>query len=156
MRTTRRSALKRALAAVGGLVGLGVAADASAAPAGSRELVLHARGWQTHARGRQASRLPEKGERRTARAQLFDGARGKRVGELHAVAFALREAGLEQLELHTFSLENGTIHGTGTVHASGGVFAITGGTGSFAGARGTYEVRTDEDGTATVVLTLLG
>ena len=59
----------------------------------------------------------------------------------------------ERLELHTFKLRDGTIIGSGTSGALEGEFAILGGTGRYAGARGTYVARHNRrelggDGTA--------
>ena len=45
------------------------------------------------------------------------------------------------LAVHTFSLPGGTIVGTGVVgHDGSGAMAVTGGTGTFHGARGSYRV----------------
>ena len=46
--------------------------------------------------------------------------------------------------LHTFVLADGTIVGSETAGTADGVFAILGGTGRYAGAAGTYAVRTPE------------
>lgn len=61
---------------------------------------------------------------------------------------------------HTFKLRDGTIVGTGTAGRLEGVFAILGGTGRYAGARGTYVARQRHhefggDGAAEFVLTFI-
>jgi hypothetical protein len=63
------------------------------------------------------------------------------------------------LELHTFRLEGGTLLGIGSMIAGESIFAIAGGTGRYAGSRGTYvgEQRLRElggDGTAEFTIDL--
>jgi len=157
-RATRRSALGRGLALLGGLVGLGAATEAAAAP-GATTLTFHVRGL-TH--GRRRSGLPRRGDRLTLRGELLDRPGGRRVGELHAAAFTLRGPGgagsAERLELHTLVLDDGTLVGSGTGGAGGGAYAILGGTGRYAGACGSYVVRRSHEpgaGDAELVVTLL-
>ena len=69
---------------------------------------------------------------------------------------------MSSLEIHTFTLNGGTIHGLGTaMRGAEGHFVILGGTGLYAGAHGGYVARqgTRElggDGTAEFRLTLVG
>lgn len=90
----------------------------------------------------------------------------RRVGEFSAARFALESpfggtAGAASLDLHSFNLQDGTILGLGTTVADGeSMFAITGGTGRYAGARGTYVARQNPrelggDGTAEFRLSLV-
>ena len=98
------------------------------------------------------------------RGELLDRPDGEPVGELYGTAFALHGPGAqatdaERLELHTFKLRDGTIIGSGAAGVVEGEFAILGGTGRYAGARGTYVARHDRrelggDGTAEFRLTL--
>jgi hypothetical protein len=60
------------------------------------------------------------------------------------------------MEWHTFHLDGGTIVGSGTAGTEGGAFAVVGGTGSFANARGTYALRRPPEGGAEFVLRLEG
>ena len=99
----------------------------------------------------------QRGDRLTLRADLLDRPDGEAVGELHGTSFALHGAGTnvapERLELHTFRLADGTIVGSGMSGLLDGEFAILGGTGRYAGARGTYVARLSRrelggDGTA--------
>lgn len=163
---TRRSALARGLVLVGGLVGLGAAGaagEAVAAP-GATTLVLYAGGMRGFSHDRRHGELARSGDRVTFEGELRDRPDGRRVGELHAAAFTLRGPGgggaAERIELHTFVLEDGTLVGSGAGGASGGSFAILGGTGRFAGARGSYVLRRSghEPGgheTAELAITLL-
>jgi hypothetical protein len=72
--------------------------------------------------------------------------------------------GVATLEQHTFILDGGTIVGSGAGTQSlevGDTFAVVGGTGHYAGARGTYVARQRPlqfggDGTAEFTITLLG
>jgi hypothetical protein len=70
--------------------------------------------------------------------------------------------GVTGLEYHSFNLQKGTILGLGTGTGGGeSMFAIVGGTGSYAGARGTYVAHQlprelGGDGTAEFRLTLVG
>ena len=154
---TRRSALGRGLLFLGGLVGVGAATAAAGPDRGT--LVLYARGVDDGARG-----LPQRGDRLTVRAELLDRPDGDPIGELHGAGFALHGPGsqtddAERLELHTFRLQDGTIVGSGTSGRLDGEFAILGGTGRYAGARGTYVARHNRrelggDGTAEFHLTL--
>jgi hypothetical protein len=145
---SRRSFLVRGMVlAVGALGGLGVG-RASAASAPGRlpqSLTLHGRLFHLHAPGRRAGVVPVKGDRLTGYGELLDGPNGVKVGEFFSTLFALDSpfgptpAGATGLEYHSFNLHDGTILGLGTGTNGGeSVFAIVGGTGRYAGARGTY------------------
>jgi hypothetical protein len=155
---TRRTALRRGLLFVGGLVGIGAASRVVASPgaapdgtgrsrtaAGGGTLALRAQHLQVHAGGRRVTRMPDSGEPAAAHGDLVDAA-GRRVGELHVAVMPIHGPGLVSaetgaMEWHTFHLEDGTILGSGTAGSEGGAFAIVGGTGRFAGARGAYTLR---------------
>jgi hypothetical protein len=91
----------------------------------------------------------------------------ERVGDFFASYFSLPEASsggrFASLEHHTFTLAGGSIMGTGATRPgldSEDEFAIVGGTGRYAGARGTYIVRQSHqefggDGTAVITFKLL-
>ena len=161
--TTRRSVASRALLALAGAVGLGAANDRGPRLARDPEphtVVLRGRNWRTS--GGHPGDFPTEGERISVRGELVDGERGERVGEFFAAGFAIgggfHPAHGERLELHTFKLHDGTIIGSGTAGQLEGAFAILGGTGRFAGARGTYVARQRHhdfggDGSAEFVLT---
>ena len=50
------------------------------------------------------------------------------------------------VEQHVFVLDDGTIAGAGQRSGEAGVFAVTGGTGRYAGARGSYRATVDPAG----------
>ena len=140
---TRQRMLGRGLALVAGLVGAGAAAREIERRAGAETLVLRAR-----ERARPPGPHEGAGDRVTLVAELVD-ADGTRAGELYGAGFALRGPGEpdgpQRLELHTFELLDGTLVGTGTATLLEGTFAIVGGTGRYAGARGTYVVRRSDE-----------
>jgi len=162
--TTRRSAVSRALFALAGMAGLGAAGVGGAKlvpSSGSSAVILYGRNWRT-SHGR-LGELPTEGERISVRGELIDDKQGLLVGEFFAAGFTIgggsHPAHGERLELHTFKLRDGTIIGSGTAGQLEGVFAILGGTGRFAGARGTYVARQHHqdfggDGSAEFVLNL--
>jgi hypothetical protein len=154
---TRRTALRRGLLFLGGLVGIGAATRvASTAPAAThaagdgatavREVLSFcAQHLQVHVGGRRATRMPDSGEPAAAHAELVD-AGGRRIGEIHVAVMPVHGPGMASadtgaMEWHTFHLDGGTIIGSGSAGTEGGAFAVVGGTGRFAGARGTYTLR---------------
>jgi hypothetical protein len=159
--TSRRNVVSRAVVAIAGLVGLGAAGASarSAAPASAvSSFVLHGRRWRTTGR----RDIPVEGDRISVRGELTD-AKGELLGDFVAAGFAVgggtHPAHGERLELHTFTLRDGTIIGSGTAGQLDGVFAILGGTGRYASARGTYVARQRHqdlggDGTAEFEFTL--
>ena len=176
MSTSRRSALKRGLAAVGGLVGVGVgdrivgAAPAGAAESGGpQQLTLYGRDWHSYSPVRPAGVLPSRGDRLLASGDLHLAPDGEKIGEFHAAAFTLAPpgqvgpSGAGSLELHTLQLDDGSIVAAGVASPDTDledVFAIIGGPGRYAGARGTYVARQRPrefggDGTAVLTLTFV-
>lgn len=139
--TSRRRVLGGALVALAGLVG-GRAATAGAAPRpGFERLRLYGRNWHAQVRGRRFGEQPATGDRMSANGELLERPNGRRIGEFwsSAVKLDLPFGGrFGSLELHTFSLEEGTILGMGTASGEESVFAVIGGTGRYTGARGSY------------------
>jgi hypothetical protein len=162
--TTRRAALGRGLVALAGIAGLGGAKAAGGSRSPEEPLVLYARSLEGEPSAARSGPLVQRGDRLTLRADLLDRPNGEPVGELHGTSFALHGAGAnaaapERLELHTFRLADGTIIGSGMSGPLDGEFAILGGTGRYAGARGTYVARLSRlelggDGTAVFRLSL--
>jgi hypothetical protein len=141
---SRRSFLVRGLVVAAGALGLGAgsAAGAEAAPS-EQTLTLHGRFFHLHGQDRRAGAAPVKGERLTGYGELHDRPDGKKVGEFFSTLVALDSpfaaTGPNRLEYHSFNLQDGTILGLGTAVAAGpSVFAIVGGTGRYAGTRGSY------------------
>ena len=156
-RASRRNALRRGLLAIGGVVGIGAArAGGRAALATGRTgtLRLVAPGLD----GPGGSRGEPAGGTGSV-AELLDRQGGRRVGEIHVAAVPVFGPGRSapdrgSMEWHTFHLSGGTIVGSGTAGTEGGVFAVVGGTGRFAGSRGAYELRRLAEGGAEFVLRL--
>jgi hypothetical protein len=164
--STRGGVLGRGMLVAAGVLGLSRAGEAPVRgrdekPA-TTELTLFGRQYHLHAPQRRAGELPQKGDRLTAYAELADRPGGSAVGDFTAAHLALDSpfAGASSLEIHTFNLADGTIHGLGsTARGADGHFVILGGTGRFAGATGSYLARrlpreVGGDGTAEFHLTL--
>lgn len=168
--SSRRSLLGRGLLLAGGVLGIGAAARAATAPAAplpqeTTELRLYGRNFHLHAPSRRAGEVPTKGDRHSAYGELLDRHHGAVVGQFsathltHDSPFA---AAVSSLEIHTFDLDGGTIHGLGSMpRDADGHFVIVGGTGRFAGVQGSYVARQlvrelGGDGTAEFHLTLAG
>lgn len=141
---SRRSLLKRGVALIGAAVGvhalgnLDTADLATALTVGGRDFHL--------LRAPTAGALPQRGDAATASGALVDEA-GEVIGSFHGNRVAVDVPGAvgveapSALEWHSLNLPGGTIFGTGASSHSvdaGDTFAIIGGTGSFAGATGSY------------------
>jgi hypothetical protein len=164
--SSRRGLLGRTFALAAGAVGVSAAqriAQANAAPPATT-LVLYGRGLHLQSTGRRPGSVPTVGERATAYGELLDQAGGRVIGHFSSAFLTLDSpfAPPGSLELHTLTLEHGTIHGLGSVATGAdGHYAILGGTGRYAGARGTYVASENirelgGDGTAEFRLTFGG
>jgi hypothetical protein len=185
---TRQPARRRLLgggaALATGLLGLGFlgkrpghaepeATGAAGAPvsvsSGPIELRLYGRNWHVQGEGPRARwPRPERGQRQLVFGELLNGpidAAGIKVGELYATCtcvdapFGAGPLAASFVEHHTLNLGDGTLVGMGTSQGDDGTFAIVGGTGRYAGARGSYVARQlplelGGDGTAELVVTL--
>ena len=148
--SSRRSLLGRGLVVALGAVGLGAAkrpdSARAAIPAGASTttLRLYARQLHLHSPSRVAGKVPEKGDRHTGYAQLLKRPGGRVAGHFTAAHLALDSpfAHASSLEIHTFHLDEGTIHGLGTAaRGAEGHFVVLGGTGRYAGVSGSYVAR---------------
>jgi hypothetical protein len=144
--SSRRNVVSKTVLAIAGLAGLGAASGGTGKLIAGSEpstFVLHGRNWRTN--NDPMAALPSEGDRISVRGDLIDESHGERIGDFFAAGFAigggLHPAQGERLELHTFKLPEGTIIGSGTAGQLEGVFAILGGTGRYASARGTYVAR---------------
>ena len=149
---SRRGVLGRGALLVAGALGITAAArravPAEAAPPAvpssqsTTELRLFAHQFHLHGPARVAGQRPVKGERTSAYGELLDRPGGKVVGHFTAAHITLDSpfaAVLSNLEIHTFHLDGGTIHGLGSsTPGQTGQFVILGGTGRFTGAKGGY------------------
>jgi hypothetical protein len=172
--TSRRSLLGRGLVVAAGALGLGAAARAErsggvVAPSlgtkDAEQLRLYGRNFHLQAPTRRAGEVPLNGERHSAYGELLDRPNGKVVGNFtaahltHESPFA---AAVSSLEIHTFALADGTIHGLGTAaRGSDGHFVILGGTGRYSGVQGSYRASQGArelggDGSADFHFTLAG
>jgi len=162
--TSRRSLLGRGIAFAAGAIGLSASGAQAATPkAEGTELLLHGRNFHLHSTTKRPGQVPESGDRHSAYGELLNRPGGKVVGDFtaahltHASPFA---TGGSSLEIHTFTLKDGTIHGLGAVaRGSEGHFVILGGTGRYSGATGSYVARQNArelggNGTATFHMTL--
>ena len=151
-----------------GAVGLGAvrrpdAAGAATRPEGSTwTLTLYARQLHLHAPERVPGQVPAKGDRHTGYAQLLNKRNGRVIGHFTAAHSRTDSpfAHTGSLEIHTFHLAEGTIHGLGaTARGAEGHFVVLGGTGRYAGVTGSYVARQHPrelggNGTAEFKLTL--
>jgi hypothetical protein len=170
--TSRRSVLGRGLALVAGVVGLGATNAQAATPktegtalkAGEAELlVLYGRGFHLDSQAKLRGQVPRSGDRHSAYGELLDRPKGKMVGQfsaMHLTHDSPFAGGASSLEIHTFTLKDGTIHGLGAVaRGAEGHFVILGGTGRYSGVTGSYVARQNArelggNGTATFHMTL--
>ena len=159
----RRLLLKRALLATAGAVGLGTAArDAHAQLAmptqGTRELRLHGRTWLLETPGRRPGEAIQPGDHSALSGELLDRPNGRVVGQFHGSRLATGPRAHAAVEVHTFVLPQGTIVGMGTSLFGDAVFAIVGGTGAYATARGSYVAKQrlrEQGGNGTAEFTLM-
>jgi hypothetical protein len=165
--SSRRSVLGRGLLLVAGALGIGAAERPGSARAarrlGATQLRLYGQNFHLQAPSHRPGRIPANGERHSAYGELLDRRGGTVIGHFtaahltHDSPFA---GAVSSLEIHTFALGEGTIHGLGSaLRGTDGEFLILGGTGRYAGIQGSYLARqgTRElggDGTAEFRLTM--
>ena len=109
--------------------------------------------WEGRAMRRLGSRsAPAVGDVHTVRGELADPRTGVSQGEVFHTAHVVARTGgsdaggVATVEQHLFVLADGTVAGSGTVtHAGRGAFVVTGGTGRYAGARGSYTTEQSAD-----------
>jgi hypothetical protein len=147
--SSRRSVLGRGFLLVAGAFGLGAAERPGSARAarklGATQLRLYGQNFHLQAPSHRPGRIPANGERHSAYGELLDRRGGTVIGHFtaahltHDSPFA---AAVSSLEIHTFSLGDGTIHGIGSaVRGADGEFLILGGTGRYSGIQGSYLAR---------------
>ena len=170
-RTGRRTILKRGAIGAASVAALAVAVGTQSAPrsasattieGASRTVRFLGRGWHTDA---SKAGLPGKGDAYSVYGELYEPS-GVKAGEFFSrnlgvdSPFQITGAGVGSFEIHTLSLEGGTIVGVGIGGGAERSYAIVGGTGKYAGARGSYLARQDTYGLggvgkAELLLTLL-
>ncbi len=137
------------------------------APSPAR-FTLYGRRWHHYSPGRRRGQAPSKGDQVAKYGELLDGSSRAKVGEFYSAGLHLGEPlgpgpfAATSLETHTFTLADGTVVGMGVAagpaHTS--TFAVVGGTGRYAGARGSYRTvqhpqEGGGDGSATFVFDLV-
>ena len=166
---SRRSILKRGLVLAAWALGVGAVgkeAQAATRPAPS-QLRLYGSDWRLTVPDRQPGQVLRLGDHGAVYGDLFDRPNGKQLGQFFGSRLAVQSSvgGFARadasVEVHTFVLPHGTIIGMGTAVLGQAVFAIVGGTGIYAGAKGSYVAhqRLREqggNGTADFILTLHG
>ena len=100
------------------------------------ELPLYARNFTCQSPTHRAGSAPRGGRPPSAYGELLDRPKGKVVGHFTAAQLTQDSpfaAAVSSLEIHTFHLEDGAIHGLGTaLRGTAGSFTILGGTGRYA------------------------
>jgi hypothetical protein len=167
---SRRRLLRRGAIGAASVAAVAVAAGATSgtnttrtpSTNGATTMRLLGRGWHVDS---VKDRLPGKGDRYAVYGELTDG-KGEKLGEFFSQnvgvdsPFQLTGDGVGAFEIHTLTLPGGTIVGVGVGGGTERSFAIVGGTGKYAGARGSYQARQNTyglggDGKAEILLTLL-
>ena len=135
--------LKGSLGVLVAAIGLDAAGPASASHARSEPtLQLFATSLVLGVHGRSHGRPAQPDDHVTAHGRLVDRAGGAPIGTFAATGVVVRSPFLDHpstIEQHVFVLQHGTLTGSGHAIAGVGTFAVTGGTGRYAGARGSYD-----------------
>ena len=156
---SRRSFVTRAGLALAAALGVG-AAGVALKPDGDDDdrLTLRARNYSAQIPGKRFGERPTAGEALHVYGELLDAA-NRPLGELRGSSMPMAVPWQAHVETHVLSLAEGTIMGMATILDNESVFAIVGGTGKYAGARGTYTTKQRPrglggDGTADIVIDL--
>lgn len=150
----RRTLLKKGLigaAAVTAVLATGGKANAAvSAPSGGTTLKLAGHGFHAFT-GERVGLLPSKGDAYSVYGELLD-ASGVKVGDFMATCtaidspFEITGQGVGSIETQTLNLRDGSIIGVGAGTGATRAYAIVGGTGKYAGARGSYTATIDAHG----------
>jgi hypothetical protein len=147
---SRRSLLQKGLLCAGAMFGVQLAtreperAKLPSAAAGAMTLAFYADTLRGRAHGQLPGKLPVWNGGANRHGDLLDGPGGKKVGEFAANSFGTGGgAGGSNFEMQTVKLTEGTLFGIGAAGNADDekVHAIVGGTGRFAGAKGSFVVR---------------
>jgi hypothetical protein len=149
----RRTLLKKGLigaAAATAVIATGGKANAAViAPSGST-LKLVGQGFHAFT-GERVGVLPSKGDAYSVYGELLD-ASGVKVGDFMATCtaidspFEITGQGIGSIETQTLNLRDGSIIGMGAGTGATRAYAIVGGTGKYASARGSYTATIDTYG----------
>lgn len=144
---SRRSVLKRGLVLAAGAIGLsatgGEARAATRLDVGRGAFRLYGANWRLVTPNRNSGEAIQLGDHGAVYGDLLDG-RNKPLGQFYASRLAIQAApgghvrADASVEVHTFVLPEGTLIGMGTSVLGKAIFGIVGGTGAYAGAKGSY------------------
>jgi hypothetical protein len=110
-------------------------------------MTLYGRSWHMYSPDHRHGQTPAVGDRLTTFGELLDRPGSEAIGEFHAASFSTGSPFVSGpyatgcVEVHTFSLRDGTIIGMGSTAGGNAEFAIVGGTGRYLGAGGSYVAR---------------
>ena len=146
---SRRTLLQRGLFLALGAIGMtaagGLPAEVAAANPGqaAKKLSLVGTDFEYWPADGVPGQAPAHGDRATLTGRLLSRIGGPQIGYFSGESFFVEgpfvgAANDVMLQLHTFSLGDGSISGNGTAGPGESEFAIVGGTGGYAGASGTY------------------
>ena len=149
----RRDLLRASVGLLGASAGIGagLAAPAAAAPESARRnLLLRLSGVdaRAHVHGAQAARLPRPNDQLHIHG-IVNGEGESSPGTFTATGVIVRTPSNDAstiVEQHLFALRDGTITGSGQRGGVSGTFAVTGGSGRYIGAQGSYAARIDAIG----------
>jgi hypothetical protein len=153
--TGRRTVLKRGIFAAAATAAAALAirpgeqrpALASVPIGGGQTIELFGRGWHAD-----TSTVPSKGDSYSVYGELLTSPDGDKCGEFYSACLAIDSPfqvtgqGIGSLEIHTLVLAGGSIVAMGAGGGAERSFAIVGGTGKYAGARGSYTANQDTYG----------
>jgi hypothetical protein len=128
---------------------------------------LYGAAWHRYGAGHQPGHTPAAGERLTTYGDLLGGPGGTPIGTFHGASFSTGTPFVSDayasgsVEVHTFTLADGTIVGMGAAISDTATFAIVGGTGRYLGATASYVARQSPfdqggDGSAVFSFTFIG
>ena len=158
----RRSFLQRLACLLGGAAGASAIEPKAESPiakaSGNSSLKFLMSCRHLHGAGQSAGHLVCRGE-------LTETRDGNAVGEFFSNCFCAESSfgftnpfAASNIELHTVRFQEGTLFGMGANNsktASERVHAVLGGTGRFAGARGTYVIAENREGASELTISLL-
>ena len=136
---SRRDLLKGGMSLAVGAIGVGAVTEPAAEAASGLTMTFDGIAVTARVHGTSRWRLPKPDDHVTIHGRITDG-RGAE-GTFSATGVATRFPGSDQLALleqHLFVMHDGTLTGAGQRTGPTGTFAVTGGTGKYAGARGSY------------------
>jgi len=147
--TKRRSFVQRVVCLFGGVIGASSLPSSQAAPKAALPVPIAKSGSiELHLECRHKHRSGQQNGHAICGGEILDAAGGRMVGHFHANCFnadspfgTANPFAASNVEMHTLRLADGTLFGMGASSSkteNEKAHAIIGGTGKYAGARGTY------------------